>query len=86
MMSRLTYKGMKIAFSPDECAEPLAKIPTGPKRDTPTAPAKKPATLPNRFHLLSIEETEDEESESPRGRLSSGLNGGVCWTDNSVSA
>ncbi|KAL2800292.1 hypothetical protein BJX66DRAFT_183643 [Aspergillus keveii] len=86
MMSRLTYKGMKIAFSPDECAEPLAKIPTGPKRDTPTAPAKKPTSLPNRFHLLSIEETEDEESENPRGRLSSGPNGGVCWTDNSVSA
>ncbi|KAL2836186.1 hypothetical protein BJX68DRAFT_42242 [Aspergillus pseudodeflectus] len=67
MMSRLTYKGMKIAFSHDECAEPLAKIPTDPKRETSAAPVKKSAPLPNRFHLLSIEGSEDEEREDLRG-------------------
>ncbi|KAL2815337.1 hypothetical protein BJX63DRAFT_420420 [Aspergillus granulosus] len=80
MMSRLTYKGMKIAFSPDDCAEPFTKIPTGPKGETP-APVKKPSPLPNRFHLLFVEES-DEESEDP----CDSLDGGVCWTNNSVSA
>ncbi|KAL4927592.1 putative ATP-dependent protease (CrgA) [Aspergillus undulatus] len=79
MMSRLTYKGMKIAFYPDECAEPLSKMSAGPKREAVVS--KKPAALPNRFHLLSIDGSDDEESE-----LNASLHGGVCWTDNSVSA
>ncbi|KAL2872471.1 RNA-binding protein [Aspergillus lucknowensis] len=88
MMSRLTYKGMKIAFSPDECAEPLAKVPLGPKRETREmlAPSKKPNSLPNRFHLLSLEGSDDDEGEDPHGGLGMSLNDGVCWTDNSVSA
>lgn len=81
MMSRFTYKGMKIAFYPDECAEPLVKMPIAPKKD---APLKKPAPLPNRFHLLSVDGSEDEESEE-HGALGMRLNGGV-WADNSVSA
>ncbi|KAL4910466.1 hypothetical protein BDW74DRAFT_145155 [Aspergillus multicolor] len=75
MMSRLTYKGMKIAFFPDECAEPLAKMPTGPKRDAPAS--KKPASLPNRFHLLSVDGSEDEESEEVA--LGVSLNGDARW-------
>ncbi|KAL3474841.1 hypothetical protein BJX99DRAFT_170426 [Aspergillus californicus] len=90
MMSRLTYKGMKIAFYPDECAESLAKIPTGPKKvrekekDTPAA-SKKPVKLPNRFHLLALDGSEDED-EDHHGVMVAGINGRVCWTDNSVSA
>ncbi|KAI9368819.1 hypothetical protein BJX61DRAFT_194964 [Aspergillus egyptiacus] len=84
MMSRLTYKGMKIGFYPDECAEPLWKIPTGPKKAT-SAPSKKPAkVVPNRFHLLALEGSEDEDDH--RGGLAAGLDGRVCWTDNSVPA
>ncbi|KAL4797150.1 hypothetical protein BDV19DRAFT_64692 [Aspergillus venezuelensis] len=79
MMSRLTYKGMRIAFYADECAVPLSKMPAGRKRDVPTS--KKPAALPNRFHLLSVDGSEDEESD-----MGASLGGGVCWTDNSVSA
>lgn len=82
MMSRLTYKGMKIAFYPDECAEPLSSIPTGPKK---VAAPKKPIPLPNRFHLLSMDGSEDEETED-HGALGANLNGGVCLEDNSVSA
>ncbi|CBF70475.1 hypothetical protein AN5962.2 [Aspergillus nidulans FGSC A4] len=82
LMSRLTYKGMKIGFYPDECAEPLTRIPAGPRRDAPAS--KRPASLPNRFHLLSIDVSEDEESEEHA--LGVSLNGGVCWPDNSVSA
>ncbi|KAL2834340.1 hypothetical protein BDW59DRAFT_46476 [Aspergillus cavernicola] len=84
MMSRLTYKGMKIGFYPDECTEPLAKIPAGPKRETP-APSRKPVKLPNRFHLLALDGSEDEDNED-HGGLGAGFNGNVCWTDNSVSA
>ncbi|KAL4979865.1 hypothetical protein BDW66DRAFT_147782 [Aspergillus desertorum] len=82
MMSRLAYKGMKIAFFPDECAEPLTEIPTAPNRDAPAS--KKPAALKNRFHLLSVDASEDEEGEEHA--LGVSHNGGVCWTDNSVSA
>ncbi|KAL4914690.1 hypothetical protein BDW62DRAFT_137045 [Aspergillus aurantiobrunneus] len=82
MMSRLTYKGMKVAFYPDECAEPLPKISSVPKR---VSVSKKPTSLPNRFHLLSIDGSEDDENEEP-GTLGVSLNGGVCWTDNSVTA
>ncbi|OJJ01196.1 hypothetical protein ASPVEDRAFT_40750 [Aspergillus versicolor CBS 583.65] len=82
MMSRFTYKGMKIAFYPDECAEPLPSIPTGPKK---VAAPKKPIPLPNRFHLLSMDGSEDEENED-HGALGANLNGGVCLEDNSVTA
>lgn len=82
MMSRLTYKGMKIAFYPDECAEPLSRIPTGPKK---VAAPKKSTPLPNRFHLLSMDGSEDEETEE-HGPLGTNLNAAVCWADNSVSA
>ncbi|KAL4784027.1 hypothetical protein BJX76DRAFT_236441 [Aspergillus varians] len=81
MMSRLTYKGMKVAFYPDECAEPLAKIPSGPKKGPAS---RKPSSLPNRFHLLSVDGSEDEENEE-HGALGASLKG-VCWADNRVSA
>ncbi|KAL4807141.1 hypothetical protein BDV18DRAFT_159360 [Aspergillus unguis] len=83
MMSRLTYKGMKIAFYPDECAEPLVRTLTAPKRNAPVT--KKPAPLLNRFHLLSIDGSEDEGNEEHES-VGVSLNGGVCWADNSVTA
>ncbi|KAL4871900.1 hypothetical protein BDV12DRAFT_194039 [Aspergillus spectabilis] len=84
MMSRLTYKGMKIAFYPDECAEPLARVPSGPKRET-QASTKKYAPLPNRFHLLSIDGSDDDENDE-HGTRGNSLDGGVRWADSSVSA
>jgi hypothetical protein len=83
MMSRLTYKGMRIAFYPDECAAPLARVLSGPKREAQAS--KKHAPLPNRFHLLSIDGSEDDENDE-HGTRGTSLDGGVRWADSSVSA
>lgn len=62
MMSRLTYKGMRIGFYPDECSEPPTKAPTGPKKEL-QAPSKKSVSVLNRFQLLSLDGAEEDESE-----------------------
>jgi hypothetical protein len=81
MMSRTTYKGLRIDWYPDECAAPLPQ-PANFKSYTPVSrslPAKPVATL-NRYNLLNTDGTEassdDEESLS--------LNDGVPvtnWTE-----
>lgn len=70
MMSRRTYKGLKIGFSPDECARPLATIPMLPKTMSKTMPNKsihpspnKPTSRPNRFHVLSFGGSEGEPED-----------------------
>ena len=90
MMSRFTYKGMRISFYPDECAEPLPRVPAPASVKTENqAPPKKRHSHPNRFQLLSLDGTEDETDEFEEehgvinGKLS--LNGGISWTDNRVS-
>ncbi|KAL5359812.1 hypothetical protein BJX96DRAFT_62492 [Aspergillus floccosus] len=74
MMSRVTYKGMKINFYPDECAAPLAaKAPIGLKMATSQPPSAKPAAVPNRFQLLSLDgaESDDEDALGQRVNRSS---------------
>lgn len=84
MMSRRTYKGLKIGFNPDECARPLATIPmskTMPKKSIHPSP-NKPNSRPNRFHVLSFdgsegeaeEEVEDEEETDEYESISNELN------------
>lgn len=71
MMSRRTYKGLKIGFNPDECARPLATIPMLPKTMSKTMsktmPNKSihpsPNNRPNRFHVLSFGGSEDEAED-----------------------
>ncbi|KAF7590546.1 hypothetical protein BBP40_002687 [Aspergillus hancockii] len=62
MMSRFTYKGMRIAFYPDDCTEPLAKVPIGPKREV-QVPSKKSVSALNRFQLLSLDGAEEDGSD-----------------------
>ncbi|KAL4875774.1 hypothetical protein BJY04DRAFT_223765 [Aspergillus karnatakaensis] len=81
MMSRFTYKGMKINFYPDDCAEPLVSVSSGPKKE-PQA-SKRPAPLPNRFHLLSMDGSDDDETDE-HGTRGTSIDGGVRWADNSV--
>ncbi|PKY01524.1 hypothetical protein P168DRAFT_292625 [Aspergillus campestris IBT 28561] len=87
MMSRLTYKGMRIGFTPDECTGPLVKAPTGPKSEVQAA-VKKPAAVPNRFQLLSMEEADNDDSD--QDGVSNGLHGlsldGTNWADRRISA
>ena len=63
MMSRFTYKGMRIEWFPDDCSSPLPKPPVTPKRENVPTPAKKPSTGTNRFQMLNIDGTEDGSSD-----------------------
>ncbi|KAL8338477.1 hypothetical protein RB601_006359 [Gaeumannomyces tritici] len=62
MMSRFKFKGSKIDWDVDECAQPLDRArPPKPRKETP--PAKKPASaITNRFHLLNMDDDEDDDA------------------------
>ena len=67
MMSRLTYKGMKIEWYPDECSQPLPKIQHAPKKENlPPPQPKKFTSAMNRFQMLNMDNdgTEDSSEET----------------------
>lgn len=64
MMSRLTYKGSKIEWSPDECSLPLPKQPLPPKKENAPQPVLKANTGSNRFQMLNMDETEDSSDSN----------------------
>ena len=65
MMSRVTYKGMKIEWYPDECSKPLAKMQYAPKKvKQAAAQPKKFASVMNRFQMLNMDGTENESEET----------------------
>ena len=58
-MSRGRYKGLKLEFYADECAQPLP-APQYPNRKTePRMSPKKQDAMVNRFHLLNMDGTEN---------------------------
>ena len=59
MISRIVYKGMKIDWSPDECAQPLPKTQHAPKKENNQLLTKKNPPINNRFQMLDIDGTED---------------------------
>ncbi|KAL6152017.1 hypothetical protein ACJQWK_04703 [Exserohilum turcicum] len=61
MMSRTVYKGARIEYYPDECAEPLPR-PVKSYAHTPSV-APKPAPLVNQYALLDAGLDEDSGSE-----------------------
>ncbi|KAK1750670.1 hypothetical protein QBC47DRAFT_393206 [Echria macrotheca] len=62
MMSRSKYKGTKIDWDVDECAQPYAM--PSPRARKVAIPNRKAATaISNRFQLLNLE--DDEEDEGP---------------------
>ena len=64
MMSRAAYKGMKIEWYADECAQPLPKIQHTPRREhRGPSPAQKHTATVNRFQMLGIDGTEDGSSD-----------------------
>ncbi|KAF4210116.1 hypothetical protein CNMCM8927_003381 [Aspergillus lentulus] len=89
MMSRGTYKGMRIGFYPDECAGLLSELPSGPKREVQPA-SKKSLSASNRFQLLSLDGSGDddvENHESLPGALGTQcLNGSINIAESRVSA
>lgn len=72
MMSRLQYKGLKIEWYPDECAEPIPKPPPRPqplRKDSAVAENPK-SKVANRFNLLSLH----DGSTSTDGGTADGTN------------
>ncbi|KAK8108565.1 hypothetical protein PG984_014366 [Apiospora sp. TS-2023a] len=65
MMSRSKYKGYKIDWDLDECAQPLRveqKPPAPPKPQHVPSP-KKPAVSLNRFATLRLDDEDDESDD-----------------------
>ena len=72
-MSRKEYKGMKIEWYPDECAQPLPKIHYVPKKENlAPPPAKKANSMMNRFQMLNMD-GDDTEEGSEDGEILSEL-------------
>ena len=66
MLSRATYKGLRIDHFPDECAAPLPKDVTRDRAPTIPESSKRPsaAFVANRFGALAIQDGEDEDNAS----------------------
>ncbi|KAK2747829.1 hypothetical protein FQN55_004705 [Onygenales sp. PD_40] len=83
MMSRLTYKGMKIEYYPDECAAPLPKMQYASKKVAPV-PVKKLDPMANRFQMLNMDGAEDSEEEDEL-TSSTSLGGNISWANSSIA-
>ena len=56
------YKGSKIEWDSDECAQPLERVQAHRPRKEAPQPAKKALNpMSNRFHLLNLEDDDDEK-------------------------
>ncbi|RAR07927.1 carbon-nitrogen hydrolase [Stemphylium lycopersici] len=71
MMSRTVYKGARIEYCPDECAEPLPR-PAKAHNPVQRVPLK-PAPLVNQYALLDTGSDDDSESEDESGQQLHGV-------------
>ena len=87
MMSRGTYKGMRIEWYPDECAQPLPNIQHVPKKENGILPARKLNPMVNRFQMLNMDGSEDG-LESDEDKLTSfpTVQTGGSWTTKTIVA
>ncbi|ROW15044.1 hypothetical protein VPNG_03374 [Cytospora leucostoma] len=66
MMSRAKYKGSRIEWDLDECAQPYEQpAQARPRKDNLSAKKTDAMTMANRFHLLNLEDDGDEDEMSP---------------------
>jgi len=88
MMSRATYKGMKIEWYPDECAQPLPKVQHPPKKENTPAPSKKLNPMVNRFQMLNMDGTEDGSEDEDGDGLEDypSINHGTNWATPGIAA
>ena len=54
------YKGTKIEWDVDECAQPFVVPPPKARRE---APQPKKAPIANRFQLLNLDDEDEDEDE-----------------------
>ena len=62
MMSRAIYKGFRIDWYPDECAQPLPRPQKAQKTDSGVSAPKKPQPV-NRFQMLMNEDGTEDNSD-----------------------
>ncbi|KAL1986854.1 hypothetical protein VTN96DRAFT_5507 [Rasamsonia emersonii] len=92
MMSRTTYRGMRIEFSPDECAQPFPKVPKTPPKNEPKASSKTASYAPNRFQMLSVDGSESsDDSDNDDVEVGMPINyrpldgGNINWRHHSIA-
>lgn len=56
------YKGTKIEYDVDECAQPFVVPPPKARRE---APQPKKAPITNRFQLLNIDDEDEDDEMAP---------------------
>jgi len=87
MMSRLSYKGLRVDWYPDECAAPLPKLDlpsynnmAQPKKMGPKANANLYAAL---LDMDGNDEgvEQDDDDTIPAGGIAIGIN----WADNAIA-
>ena len=85
LMSRAKYKGLKIDFYPDECAQPLPVIQRTPKTTNAKPALKEKNSMVNRFQLLNMDGTEDGSSSDEGGAEPPSFPAAPKWVANVVA-
>lgn len=67
-MSRVTYKGMRIEWYPDECSQPLPKVQYTPKKENlASPPSKATSAMMNRFQMLNMDGDGTDDGSEEEG-------------------
>ncbi len=69
-----TYKGSKIDWDVDECAQPFDPVPIVKPKKEPAPPKKAPSATRNRFQLLNLDDDGDEEEDEMASALQGAKN------------
>ncbi|CAA9966625.1 hypothetical protein PTMSG1_09984 [Pyrenophora teres f. maculata] len=83
MMSRTTYKGTRIEYYPDECAEPLPR-PTKSQIPVSRVPMK-PMPVVNQYALLDTGSDDDSQSDEESYMTNGVKVDGYHWADSVVA-
>ncbi|KAF2007134.1 hypothetical protein P154DRAFT_550763 [Amniculicola lignicola CBS 123094] len=78
MMSRTSYKGLRIDWYPDDCAAPLPKPDL--RVQTPSVPVK-PVPIVNRYTLLDMDGSEVDSEDDDNSYIASGIRVNHNWAD-----
>jgi len=69
MMSRAIYKGLKIEWEADECADPIQKLQPPVRDEQKKSKKKKSSNMINRFGVLNVEDGEDDDHDISNSTL-----------------
>lgn len=84
LSSRLRYKGTKIEFYDDECAQDLPKPTFNRKPTGPLIPPKKNNSMVNRFEMLFGDDSGSSDEEPEQMRTYVSREQGIGWAGNAI--